>query len=91
MALTKKVTLENGLEANSAYIRIDTVSGYKGGLDISVNSYVSQEAFESGKGYLQQQFYNFTPSVENDSPNFIKQGYEYLKTLPEYIDALDVL
>ncbi|PKG23952.1 hypothetical protein [Niallia nealsonii] len=33
----------------------------------------------------------FVPSVEEDSPNFIKQIYEYLKTLEEFADAIDVL
>lgn len=80
-----------GFEVPETYIRIDTISGYKGGLDISVNSYASQSAFEANEGYLEQKKYTFVPSVEDDSPNFIKQGYEYLKTLSEYADAVDVL
>jgi len=31
----------------------------------------------------------FTPSVSDGSTNFIQQGYEYLKTLPEFADAVD--
>ena len=89
MALSKDIILNNGLTVPNAYIRIDTVSGYKGGLDISVNSYVSQEAFNNGQGYLEQKIYHFIPSVEDTAPNFIKQGYEYLKTLEEYADAVD--
>lgn len=91
MALKKTITLNSGLTVENAYIRIDTVSGYKGGLDISVNSYISQEAFNNGQEYLEQKFYNFIPSVEDTAPNFIKQGYKYLKTLQEYIDAIDIL
>lgn len=89
MALCKDIILENGLQVKNAYIRIDTVAGYKGGLDISVNSYVSQNAFNSGQGYLEQKFYHFVPSVADGATNFIKQGYEYLKTLEEYKDAVD--
>ncbi len=61
MAISKNIVLSNGLTVNNAYIRIDTVNGYKGGLDISVNSYVSQVDFEGGKGYLEQKMYNFVP------------------------------
>lgn len=88
MAIQKKIVF-NGLNVENAYIRIDTVSGYKGGIDISVNSYVSKEAFENGDGYLKQQMFNFIPSVEEGSENFIKQGYDYLKTLPEFDNAVD--
>ena len=89
MAIQKTIALSNSLVAENAYIRIDTVSGHKGGLDISVNYYLSQESFESGKGYLEQKFYNFVPSVEDGASNFIKQGYEFVKTLEEYEGATD--
>lgn len=91
MAISKNIILNNGLVIENAYIRIDTVSGYKGGLDISVNSYISQKAFINGQGYLEQKFYKFIPDVEDTASNFIKQGYEYLKTLEEYKDAVDLL
>lgn len=91
MAFEMKITTGAGVVINNAYVRVDTVCGYKFGLDISVNSYVTQEAFEGGQGYLEQKFYNLIPSVEDDAPNFIKQGYIYLKTLPEFEDAIDVL
>jgi hypothetical protein len=91
MALQKTVTLNNGLQVQNAYIRIDTVSGYKSNITISVNSYVSQQDFKDGKGYLEQKFYNFIPNVEDDSKNIFKQGYYYLKTLDEYKDSIDIL
>lgn len=91
MAISKNLTLSNGLTISNAYIRIDTVSGYKGSLQISVNSYSSQQDFQNGKGYLDQKIYNFIPSVVDGSANFIKQGYEYLKTLDDYKDTTNVL
>lgn len=90
MALKKTIEMKNGLIVSDAYIRIDSISGFKGGLDISVNSYVSKEAFEIFQGYLEQNTHHFVPSVEDGSLNFIKQGYDHLKTLPEYADAIDV-
>lgn len=89
MALKKNIVLNNGLTINNAYIRIDNVNGYKERLEISVNSYLSYQSFEDSIGYLEQKIYNFIPSVEDSSSNFIKQGYEYLKTLDEYKDAMD--
>lgn len=89
MALLINVTLENGISVNQSYARIDTVSGYKGGIDITVNYYVTNQSFIDNKSYLKQEMYSFTPSVEEDSPNFIKQGYEYVKTLPEFENAID--
>lgn len=89
MALQKNLELNTGLTVENAYLRIDAISGYKGEIAISVNSYVSQQAFIDGNEYLQQQFFTFVPSVADDAPNFIKQGYLYLKTLPEFADATD--
>lgn len=90
MALEKTVTVSNGLSVPNAYIRIDSIGGYKGRLDVSVNSYVSKEAFNSDQAYLEQQIHHFVPSVDEGSPNFIKQAYEYLKTLPEFSESVDV-
>ena len=89
MALQKTILTDSGLTVQDAYIRINAVSGDKELIDIYVNSYVSQHAFSGNKAYLQQQFFTFVPSVAVNAPNFIKQGYEYLKTLPEFADAID--
>lgn len=91
MALGKNIVLNNGLKVEGAYIRIDAISGNKDKLDISVNSYISKEKFNEGVGYLEQKQFIFKPSVEDNSFNFIKQGYEYLKTLEEYENAIDLL
>lgn len=90
MALQDKILLDVGLQVDDAYIRIDTISGSKSSLDISVNTYVSKDTFLNGAGYLQQKIIKFTPTVEAGSANFIKQGYEHLKTLPEYANATNV-
>jgi hypothetical protein len=89
MALCKNITLENGLTVENAYIRIASLSGTKYGLDITVHSYVSQQAYQDDKPFLERKIYSFVPDVGENSPNFIKQGYEYLKTLSEYQGAVD--
>ena len=90
MALLQNVKLNIGIEINGAYIRIDTINGNKERLEISVNTYVSKNSFLNGSGYLEQKTYAFKPLLELDSDNFIKQGYGYLKTLPEFANALNV-
>jgi len=89
MALQKDIELGNGLNVSGAYFRIDTISGNKDNIQINLNSYVNKEAFQESKSYLEQQIYLFIPSVSDGAENFIKQGYGYLKTLDEYMNAID--
>ena len=43
--------------------------------------------FTNNDNIIDSKSYLFIPSLEGD--NLIKQGYEYLKSLPEYVDAVD--
>ncbi|RFB07678.1 hypothetical protein DZB88_30365 [Bacillus sp. OE] len=90
MGILLNKTLNNGLPVYNVYARIDIVSGSKNGLDFSLNYYATRDSFLSGKPYLQQEMYHFVPSIENDSPNFIKQAYLHLKTLEEFKNAIDI-
>lgn len=89
MALLLDVALNSGLNVNGAYARIDTISGSKDGLNITLNYYVDQQAFTDGKSYVKQEVYYFVPSVADGADNFIKQGYVYLKTLDAFATATD--
>jgi len=92
MGLSKDIILNTGIEIKNAYIRIDTINGYKGGIDYGVNFYNSRENFLNGKSYLQPtKYYHFTPDVTDMAKNFIKQGYLALKKEADFIDAVDVL
>lgn len=88
--LIKNIELETGIKIESAYIRIDTVSGSKDSVSIGLNYYVNQVAFTSGKPYFKTETYRFKPSISDGSSNFIKQGYEHLKGVSEFIDAQDI-
>ena len=89
MALQKNISTNVGLTLNDAYIKIDEQSGTKESLNLRVRNYVSKNAREQGRDWVSEAIYTFTPSVEDGSLNFIRQGYEYLKTLPEFEDAVD--
>ena len=74
----KEVTIIN------VYCKIKNISGTKVkiSLDLAILTEDKAKTIEILK-------YEYTPSVEEGSENFIKQGYEYLKTLPEFKDAED--
>lgn len=92
MALeVKNNALDTGIVVNIAYARIDTISGSKDSISIGLNYYVNKNAFTSGKSFFKTEQYVFVPSVDDGSPNYHKQGYEYLKTLPEFEGAIDIL
>ena len=88
MALRKNLTItkENMsgvLSYGDAYWKVSTVSGDKETLMVSVVVLTSSKS-----ELLDERAYWFTPDL--DGPNFIKQAYEHLKTLPEFADAADV-
>ena len=64
-----------------AYCKIVNVSGNKANGEITVECAGEQQ--KTMKTY-QVQF-----SVDEGAPNFIKQGYLHLKSLPDWSDAVD--
>ena len=89
MALRKDIQFTpNGFDSaanlNNAYIKVDTVSGNKSTLEITVIIY-SEKGGE--KAPVQTAKHTFSPSMEGG--NFIAQAYGYLKTLPEFAGATD--
>lgn len=90
MGLKKRVELGSGIDLPEAYYRISTVGGDKGNLILTLCLYASQDAFENGRDCLEQKYYEFVPSVEDGAPNYHKQGYEHLKNLTDFQDAIDV-
>lgn len=91
MALKLKVTLSSGIVVNDAYARIFFLNWDKQRLNIGIEYFVDKASADSGKPNFNTFFYEFPPSVAEGSLNFVKQGYEYLKTLPEFVDTIDVL
>lgn len=89
MALIKKLIQANGIQTDNCYGRIESVGGTKDNLCVNFTYYVSQELYEQNKPSIMTEYYEFIPSVADNAPNFIKQGYEHLKTLPEFGGSLD--
>ncbi len=76
-------TIQTGIEkvTFAAVCKVTSISGNKAYLDVTVSHVGDVARFERS--------YSFEPSVADGSPNFIKQAYLYLKTLPEFSGAED--
>lgn len=86
MALSAKIErtrdgFDGALVASGVYVKVISILGDKQSIDFTVS-------FLAGDKKLDEQRYSFTPNL--DGPNFIKQAYEHLKTLPEFAGAADV-
>jgi hypothetical protein len=85
MALQINKELNNtGLVVENLYARVGTIE-----VSNKDSLYYGVEYFkDSDKEALMSSSYSCVYNIEGDNP--IKQAYEYLKTLPEFADAVDV-
>jgi hypothetical protein len=76
-------TVQTGIEKVTflGVCKVTSISGNKDELEINVLHFNEVNKF--------YRTYTFQPSVADDSTNFIKQAYLYLKTLPEFSGAED--
>lgn len=74
-----QLQLDNRDITLDCYIKVEAVSGGKDGATAS--------ALFRGESAVFTKSYEFTPDM--DGPNFIKQAYLHLKTLPEFAGAVD--
>lgn len=101
MAITKDLTLSSGVNLPNAYIRISMMTMKVGiSAEIKAEIYKDQASRIDNKTPVAtlshlcidnfQTFFNFTV-VNQEGVNGISQGYMFLKTLPFYQDATDVM
>lgn len=69
---------------SSAYVKVSTIHG-----DKNLIKFTTQTYFQKDGALIDEASYDFAPSVTLESENFIKQAYEYLKTLSEFQNARD--
>lgn len=86
MALSKTIELTDNfgyrIVFHDAYVRVDGVDADKHQAMMRVSIRASQH----GRA-LESRTYWFTPDM--NGPNFIRQAYLHLKTLPEFAGATD--
>jgi hypothetical protein len=90
MAFKMDYQSDMGITLLDTYCYIHKIGGSKDLLTLQVNWYVDQEARLNSLKPIDSKGYSFVPEVEDDSLNFIKQGYLYLKTLQEFSNAVDI-
>lgn len=91
MALLLQSADIKGLTAKNVYVKVDSFEGSRDSIDFYVHYYVSQEVAQTQpENFLRRDYYRISPDL-NSVLNFIQQMYEYLKTLPEFLGAIDIL
>jgi hypothetical protein len=90
MAFQMDVQSDMGVSFPNTYCYIHKIGGSKELLYLQVNWYVDKEARINNLKPIESKGYNFVPEVGEESFNFIKQGYLYLKTLEEFSEAIDI-
>lgn len=102
MALQQDVTITGGIDVPTAYHRIVIVNinVELQNADIFVKIYKDQTSRQNGIDPVTSKTYhidgtNFTTYLTSDDcnpldRNHVYQTYEYLKTLPDYVGAIDV-
>lgn len=94
MALQTNITTKEGVEVKNAYIIIKHIDGNKNIIKLSVEAYIDKKHADSS-GWKSQKFikiwnFIFTPNLENNQDNFIKQGYKFLKLQEEFKNSMDI-
>lgn len=82
MAISKNIELSNGIKVDGAYIRVEHPSLTKDNMHFCIRKYVV-----SNKPFFSEEYVEAPYTLEGANP--FKQAYEYLKSLPEYSDAID--
>jgi len=84
--ITKTTNFGDTKSFNNSYCKVHSISGNKNSLTVNVKFYPD----ELQNICIDTKSYTFSPSVNDGSDNFVKQAYEYIKTLPEFTGATDV-
>jgi hypothetical protein len=77
---SKFVPLAQDFVVEDAYIKIANIHGDKNGMLLKYSVIVGANAIDDG-------YTSFVPFLQGN--NFIAQGYDHLKTLPEFAGATD--
>lgn len=95
MALQKSVTTEHGILITDAYHKIKSIRTNKQvdatfrGLCV-VDSFLDKTSSDAGMPAFKTDNYSFVHDLSNPDNLYI-QAYTYLKTIPEYTGAADII
>lgn len=77
--------IEKNNKYDNTYLVITNLNGTKEQINFEITIFNNAQREET----IEKNYYCFTPSVADGSENFIKQCYEFLKTLDKYSGAED--
>lgn len=87
LALICDIELEDiGLTINNAYLRIETFSGSETHVNFNLSVYINKESYDENRSPITR--INYSTEFDKDR-NLFRQMYEYLRSLPEYEDAVE--
>ncbi|MDD9148166.1 hypothetical protein OYT88_06345 [Sporolactobacillus sp. CQH2019] len=93
MALQLTITLPSGIIVPNAYVKIVGYQGDKNQCQLRLAAFKDQASMQAGApqidGYNRTEV--FVPTLSATAGDFITQGYNYIKTLPDFNGATDVL
>jgi hypothetical protein len=88
MALTTSMSVPNTeLSVDNTYAKIVSFSGTKELVSLTVFYYSKKPSLDEQVVRYYSDDFNFVPTL--DGANFIEQGYNFLKTLPQFAEAQD--
>lgn len=85
-------TTFKGIPLNSAFVKVNYLSGDMERIAYSLSVYASSEAYKEGISPLdiiQDERFYFKSSMDEDSKHMFSQIYEHVKTLEGYESATD--
>jgi hypothetical protein len=77
------------VDVPECYWKITKLDGNKQLLNVYVGVFKNKDKADANFPPINEFLYQFTPDLSS-SDNFLTQGYNYLKTLDEFKDAVDV-
>ena len=83
LKITKK--MDSGIVVKDAYVKIVSAGSSKTSTNIRLAYYVDSKQ----EVPFYEHEYVFKPDMTTEGKNLWEQGYEYLKTLPEFEEAED--
>ncbi|MBV4422914.1 hypothetical protein [Clostridium tyrobutyricum] len=72
---------------NNAYLKVTDIFGTKEQIDFNLGVFKDN----TKSTLLDSYHYSFKPDSSDNGKNIIKQCYEYVKKLPQYLDSVDIL
>ena len=78
----------------NAYWRINPNTGIQGGknkITYTMQVFKDRNSADSEDSkYIAEYHYNFIPDMSFGAANFVMQAYNHFKSLPEFMDAIDI-